>query len=884
MWRRRRALERLDQDIRDHIERETQDYIDRGLPPDEAHRRAMLAFGNVALTKEDARAVWLRPWLEQTRQDLRYALRMLRRTPGFTTIVVLTLALGIGANTTIFSLFEAVMMRTLAIHAPEELYVVAHGARRAVPGSNYPYFERIRGRTDIFAGVTAYLRNGSVKVATANGIETAPSLIVSGNYYAVLGVPMALGRGFSSEDDRGGAETLVAVISDGYWSRKFGRDPAVLGRTLSIDGRPTTLVGVTAPGFAGLDPGTGPDITLPMAVRTLDAPHFLTSHETWYGDMPILARLQPGVTDAQAAAVVDAVFQQYRSEPDNTWLFRNASGPPVRASLMPAGRGTTGLRDEYATSLQLLMAMVGVVLLIGCANVANLLLARGHARAKEVAVRMSIGAGRLRLIRQFLTESMLLALLGGALGFALARMGIDAIGALVGSGPNPIQLDLHPNATVLTFTIVISVLTGMLFGLAPAVGCTRVNLSPGLKASGTAMARPGRRWSTRQVLVAAQIALCVLLVSGATLLARTLWNLEKRENGFNRHNLLLFSLDARRTGFPVEQVPALCDALIDRFVQRGGVTSGSCSRNIPVNSRGNARPLDVPGAAPHPLNERFVFMNMVTPEYFRTFGIGVAGGRVFDARDSANGERVAVVNRALVRFFFGADNPVGRTIHFYNDDGRPMTIVGVVDDATQRSLREEAPMTVYTPLAQLREPEALVTMALRTEQDPLAVAVSVRGEVRAASPDVVVDYIRSMEQQIGTVLVRERLVAMLSSAFGMLALVLSCIGLYGVVSYEVTRSLRDLGVRMALGAQRVDVIWQVLRSGLAVSSIGVVAGVAAAIAATGLLSTLLFGITARDPVTLAGAAVLLMLTTLAASFLPARRASRIDPVLVLRAE
>ena len=539
---------------------------------------------------------------------------------------------------------------------------------------------------------------------------------------------------------------------------------------------------------------------------------------------------------------------------------------------------------EYATSLQVLMAMVGVVLLIGCANVANLLLARGHARAKEVAVRMAIGAGRLRLVRQFLTESTLLALLGGALGFVLARVGVEAIGALVGVGPTPVLLDLHPNATVLTFTIAISAVTGVLFGLAPAIGCTRVNVAPGLKATGTTMARPGRRWSSRQILVAAQITLCVLLVSSATLLGRTLWNLETRDSGFNRHNLLLFSLDARRTGFPVAQVPSLCDTLVERFVQRGDVLSGSCSRNIPVNSRGNARPLDVAGTAPQPVNARFVFTNMVTPDYFRTFGIGVVGGRVFGPRDSVDRERVAVVNRALVRFFFGNDNPIGRTIHFYQDDDHPMTIVGVVDDAT-RSLREEAPIpTVYTPLAQLLEPEGLVTMALRTRQGPLALAASVRGDVRTVNPDVVVDYIRSMDQQIGTVLVRERLVAMLSSAFGVLALVLSCIGLYGVVSYDVTRSLRDLGVRMALGAQRVDVIWQVLRSGLTVSSIGVVAGILAALAATRLLSTLLFGITARDPLTLVSAAVLLILTTLAASFLPARRAARIDPVVVLRAE
>ena len=882
---RKRALEQLDRDIRDHIDQDVADRIARGIAPDEARRQALVAFGNVTVTKEDTRAVWTVRWIEQTLQDLRYAVRMLRRAPGFTAAVVLTLALGIGANTAIFSLFEAIVLRTLPVNSPDTLYFVAQGAERAAPGGNYPYVERIRARTDVFAGVTAYFRSSSVKVSTEEGIETARSLTVSGNYCEVLGVAMAIGRELSADDDRPGAG-LVAVISDGYWSRRFGRDPQVAGRTITVDGRPTVIVGVTAAGFSGLDPGAAPEITLPMAVRTLDTPDFLTSHETWYGDMPIVARLAPGIAADQAAAVVDGVLQQYRSEPENAWLFANPTGGRVRGLLLPAGRGTNGLRDQYTQSLQILMAMVCLVLFVGCANVASLLLARGQARARELAVRASIGAGRTRLARQLLTESLLLALLGGGLGLLLAQVCTGAIGAVVATGATPILLDLHPNAMVLVFTATITILTGLVFGAAPAIACTQVDTAPALKALGAASpSSPSRlRWSTRPVLVAAQIALCVLLASGAGLLVRTLQNLETRDSGFDRRQLLLVALDARRTPFPVTQVPALCDALAERLVQRGDVLSAACARNIVMSSRGNARPLDVPGAPPLPENARVVFTNMVTPEYFRTLGIGVAAGRAFDTRDSATAEPVAVINRSLARHFFGTENPIGRQVHFYQDKGPSMRIVGMVEDATQRNVREGVLMTIYTPLAQVREPEGLVTMAARIRSTPAALAASLRADVRALSPGVVVDNIRTMDQQIGSTLVRERLLAFLSTAFGLLALAMACIGLYGVVSFDVSRRLRDIGVRLALGAQRVNVIWQVLRTALVVSLAGIAAGLAATVAATRMLAALLFDVTSRDPLTLAVAAALLLLTAMAASFLPAHRASRIDPIVVLRAD
>ena len=879
----RRADDRVREELAEHLALLTEEYARGGLPLDEARRPAKLTLGTFDAATEAYRDQQRLRLLEDTWQEVRYALRALGKAPTFAATIILTLALGIGANSAIFSLFEAIQLRTLPVHRGDDLYFVAHGSRRAAPSSNYPYFERIRARTDLFAGVTAFLRGATVKVSAGDRLENARAQFVSDNYHAVLGVPIALGRGFTAAGDRPGVTPLEAVISDGYWARQFGRDPRIVGRTVTVDRRRVTVVGVTAAGFDGLDPGARVDLALPLAMKALDSPGVLTDHQTWMGDMPIVVRLKSGVDSVRAGAAIDVLLQGYISEPDNRWLRTLPGWDRVRASLLPADRGTSVLRDQYSNAVRLLMMMVGIVLLIGCANVANLLVARGTARAKEVAVRMSIGASRARLVRQFLTESLVCAVIGGAIGLLLARLGLRAIGAMIDAGATPVYLDLRPNSSVLAFTFAVSALTGLLFGLAPALGTTRLDMNPVLKGSGAAAVR-SRRWSTRQVLVSVQIAMCVLLVSGAGLLGRTLRNLETRPTGIDRHNLLLFSLDARGTAFRAEGVPALCEDLIARSVARGAVVSGSCSRNIPINSRGNAAPLEVPGAPERPLRARTVFTNMVTADYFRTFGIAVMAGRVFNARDEANGPKVAIVNSALARFFFGEQDPIGRRVHFFRDEANPMTIVGIVDDATQRSLREEPPMTMYTALTQLRQPEGLVTVALRTPDKPSKVVESIRAELRGMSPDVVVDTVRTMEQQIGSELVRERLLAMLSTAFASLAVLLSCIGLYGVVSYDVTRSLRNLGIRMALGARRLDVLLDVIRTALLISSIGIAGGLVATLAGTRMVTNLLFGVTARDPLTLVAAAAVLMFTTVAASYVPARRASRVDPVLILRAE
>ena len=866
-----------------HLQARVDDLIAGGLGRAEAQRQARMEFGTADAIKDDCRQSRGLSVLDTTVQDVRYAWRMMRKSPGFTAAAILSLALGIGANTAIFTLVDAVMMRVLPVRDPGSLYYLAHGTGDN-PGtsSNYPLFERYAALTDVFDGVTAYNNNG-FKVTTPDGIESVDSLWVSGNFHAVMGVAMALGRGFAGEPDRRAGASMIAVISDHYWARRYNRAPDVLGKRLIVNGHDVTIVGVTAPEFVGPSPGTRPEITLPLSVRVLDEKEFLDQHDTWTS-LPIVARLKPGIAESEALAAVDVAFRQYMSEEENTWMAQRAPEAFTAARLLPAGKGGSSLRRRYGTPLMVLMAMVGLILLIASANVANLMLVRGEARAREVAIRLCVGGGRSRLIRQFLTESLLLSICGAALGVLLAFWGTGAIMAFFGSLEAPVILDVTPNARVFAFTAATALVTALLFGLLPALKTTRVDLTPALK-EGAVQRRTPRRWLAGHALVMSQLALGMIVIAVAALLARSLYNLKTLDAGFNGDRVLVFTLDSYGTSLDSAKRGALYDELLAGLRTLPGVVEVAASRSVPVHTSGNARLLDLPGS-PETGMDRSAFTNMITPGYFNTFGIRMLRGRDFDDHDTSTSRRVAIINTAMARLYFGDREALGQTIGFYSKTDNParLTVVGIVEDTHQMNLRERAPAAVYTPLAQ--EPEApwWMNFEMRTAGNPTVLAPAATAAARSVSKDVVIRYVRTMEQQVNASLVRERLLATLSGGFAVLALVLAAVGLYGVMSYSVSRRGREIGIRMALGARRGSVLWQMLRQTMVVSMCGIAAGVAVVLVTSSYVSTLLFGLSERDPYTLAAVALVLLITAAVAGFFPARRAATIDPVRAIKTE
>jgi predicted permease len=761
---RERFEDAMADEVRLHMEAYADDHVAQGLPCTEAERRARLEFGGTERVKEECRQARGLRLIDEIRQDVRFAVRSMAKTPAFTAAAVISIALGIGANTAIFTLMDAVLLRAMPIKDPHQLYFLGHDPGEKVNTSaNYPMFERYRGM-DIFSGVTVYNTNAQgFRVGTADGTETLDGQFVSGNYHRVLGVPFVLGRGFTAEADRAGSPDLVAVISDSYWARRFGRSPDVLGKTLTIRGR-----AMTAPAFYSLEPGLRVDVTLPISIRALDQAGFLDDHGGFIS-LKIVGRLRPGVSETQALAAVDTVFRQYMSEPEQQWVYEASSKYFQAAALLPAARGSDDLRRQYAKPLNVLMAMVGVVLLIACANVANLLLARAGARTKEVAVRLGVGAGRPRLVRQFLTESLVLAFGGGALGLLLTFPATAAILSLFNAGPISVLLDVSPNTTVLAFTTLASIFTGIAFGLVPALRATRVDLTPALKENGGALAY-GRRWTTGKVLVAAQLVLCVTVIAGAGLLVRTLQNLKTLDGGFRKEHVLLFNVDTSAVGFQPAQRATFYAGLLERLRTRPGVMFASLSRRSPIDFSSELRKVEVPGF-PQTKEIQGVSPNIVTPEYFSAFGIGLRRGRLLSGQDQKNTPKVALVSEAMAQHFFGDLDPIGRSVLLGGGSQREsLTIVGVVQNVRQEQLRAATPpRMLYTSLAQIAEPLQRLTAEIRTRDDPralTALAASIRDEARTLSKDAVVSYIRTMDDQIDAALIQERVLATLSTAFG----------------------------------------------------------------------------------------------------------------------
>ncbi len=876
----REFAEELESNLAMHIE----DNLRAGMSPEEARRSALLKLGGVTLAQERGREQGGLPMMETLGQDLRFGLRMLRKHPGFSLIAVISLALGIGANTAIFSLIDAVLLKMLPVERPEQLYLIQNvGPRRQFGGAPpYPCFEQFRDRAQSFTGLAAFTMH-TPKLRIDGQLEEVPGQFVSGNYFSLLGVRAALGRTVGPADDtmpgQGGPDGLVAVISHKYWSRRFGRDPAVIGKVVQFGRDPVTIIGVTPPEFYGLFPGAEINVTMPMMAAGAEP---LTEKTNWW--FQAVGRLKPEVPVEQARAELDSIFQAYMDGTNfNAEMRRDAF---ARIELASASRGLNTLRRQFSRPLQALMAIVALVLLIACANVANLLLARAATRRKEFAVRLALGASRFRLARQLLTESLLLVGLGGLLGLMFARLGSAFLASFFATGQGRLFVSLPLDYRLLLFTAGVALLTVLIFGLAPALQATRVDPQPALKDSASATTRARARFG--KLLVVAQIALSLPLLVGAGLFLRTLSNLKNIDAGFQPEGVVTIRVQPVGATYSGERLANLWKEMTERVARLPGVRSVSLSSLSPLDGGDRGVMVDISGFTPRAAKDKEIRMNQVSPDYFQTFGIALKQGRGFTEADSENAPRVALLNEAAARFYFGDRSPLGSQAQFYNPQREqapsPYEIIGVVKDTRSQNLREPDTRAIYLPRAQARDRLRGLTLAARAEGGLSELTRAIGDQLRAVGPDILLSNVATLSEQVDQSLLQERLVATLSLFFGVLALALACIGLYGVMSYDVARRTNEIGIRMALGADAQRVVRLVLRQTMAWVAFSVIIGLGAALATTRWVDSLLFGLNPNDPLTIGLAVALLLSVAAVAGYLPARRAARVDPLVALRRE
>jgi predicted permease len=888
--RRRADFEReMQHEMRSHLELYQADLRRTGLSEQEARRRALADFGSLDARKDECReAVGLRLF-DELRGDVVYALRLLRRSPAFTIVALLSLALGIGANTAIFSLIDAVLVKTLPVDNPQQLFFVDNsgGKSGGSSGPPYPCFERLRDHNRFLSAVAAFSER-YFKVTIDGTPERVLGQYASGSYFDLLGVRAVHGRLLKPADDaepgRGGLDGSVAVISDAFWTRRFARDPAVLGKNIQVGTHWVTIVGVTAPGFFGLQVGMPVDITIPMML----VEQGLQSKQSWW--LSVIARLAPGATVEQARADLEALWDAYLTE---VGMPREKRGYFSGIALVPAARGANELRRAYSEPLLIVMAIVGVVLVIGCANVANLLLARATARDNEIAVRLAIGASRGRLIRQLLTEGDVLVLLGAAAGLLFASWGASFLIAVLAGPAQRLVLAPHFDLRVLGFTAAVSLVTALLFSVAPALRATNVDAAkPGSVIRATSQNRLGR------ALVVVQVTLSVLLLCGAVLFVRTLFNLNRVDFGFDRGGILTMQVEATVPGRAVAprtpeefradhaRLGTIWRGFIERVRGVPGVSSGALAAGMsPLTGMIRGVKIGIDGPAPGPEKNRGIRIDQVTDGYFETTGIRLLGGRSFTPRDQAGSRRVAILNQTAARVYFGTESPIGRKVNFPGQRVEdPYEIIGIVADARYQDLRTPDEPMVYIPLEQAIDPITRATVFVRGPGDVKRLVPSVRVSVAETVPGGFVAAVATIEQQVEMSLVRERMLALLATFFAALALLLACIGLYGVMAYGVARRTREIGIRIAIGARQQSVVWMIVRETLLLVIIGAALGTLASLGANQFIAAQLFGVTPYDPLAIVVALSVLACVTLFAGYVPARHASRIDPVRALRAE
>ena len=948
LFRRSRVEQELDEELQYHVERKTAEFLAQGMPPEDARHAAMRAMDGLELRKEQCRDARGVNFLETLLQDVRFGLRVLRKSPGFTAVAVLTLALGIGANTAIFSFIDAVLLRSIPVKNSRQLVVFNWSAHRDPDlhgHSSYgdcadtagigdcsfsiPFFKTVRAQSNSFSGVAAFAGPLDVDLSGNGAASMVRGLYVSGDFFSTLGVNTFIGRPLALSDDSPSAPPVI-VLNYAFWVRAFGAAPSAVGRTVRLDSTTATIVGVADPNFTNLTPGKPLDFFMPFSLADTVRGEWWSNQDrlsdpaNWW--VVMLGRLKPGVSIGQAEVAAATIFrnEMLHGAPP---FFKSEDAPAL--TLLPAQAGLNGETSQVAPALYVTMIIVAFILLIACANVAGLTLARSAARQKETAVRLALGAGRARIVRQLLTESILLSLVGGALGVLLAVWGVDAISKLLSNSPGtPFLTIVAPDWRVLAFTVAITFATGILFGLAPALRGSRVDLTPSLKESASSLpgtaSHTGRRFRLGDALVVAQVALSIVVLIGAGLLVRTLHNLHSINPGFDPQNILLFGIDPHLAGCTDQQTQQLYAHLQQRFASLPGVESVSYSEEALLEGGWSAGDVHIDGAPP---KERANTGELpVGLNFFSTMRIPMLAGRNFTpadfaaaaatnaaekARDAAAEKAKSspsasipapptaldeayyhsapvplIVNEAFARTYLAKQNPIG--LHMSDAPrgdaevpnlGPGYTIIGVVGDTKYAQLRRKTAPILFLPLVSNG-----AHFELRAAASPAALVKSVREIVSQAGDNLPLTDVRTQTEQIDQILFQERLMARLSSFFGALALVLACIGLYGLLSYEVARRTRELGIRLALGAQRRDLLRLVVGQGILLVLIGASIGIAAALGVTRFISSMLYGLRANDPVTFAAVAILLTLVALAACYIPVRRAMRVDPTVALRYE
>jgi predicted permease len=881
----------LDEEIRSHLEMAVRDRVERGESHHAAEAAARRELGNIALVKEVTREMWGWMWLERLVQDLRYGARLLGRNPGFTAVAVLSLALGIGANTALFQVINAVRLRALPVHDPDTLATIRiadmTGARgnfsSSYPIVTNPIWEQIGRDQQAFTGLLAW-SGTPFNLAPGGLARRVRGLWVSGSFFDVLGVKPASGRLFTTADDRRGCPPR-AVISHGFWQSELGGRP-LSGATLTLDGHPVEILGVVEKGFTGVEVGRSFAVAVPICAQPAltDGVGRLASGTDWW--LTVMGRLKPGWTMEQASAHLGTISPGvFRSTLTPAYPVANVSQYlGFRLEAVPGGSGMSGLRDEYSAPLGLLLAIAALVLVIACVNIANLMLARASAREREFAVRIALGASRARVIRQLLAESLLLAIVGAACGSLLASYLSDALVSFLDPARQTISLDLGADWRVLGFIVAVTALTCVLFGLAPALKATRVSASAVVRSAGRGLTQGRERFAVRRALVTLQIALSLFLLIAALLFTRTLGNLLAVDPGFTQAGVVVTELDFRGLRVPADRRHALRADVLARIRSVPGIAAAADVSVVPVSGNASGNNVWMETAdQPRPVNALF---NRVSDAYFSTLRIPLIAGRDFSDADTVETPTVAIVNESFVRMVANDEPVLGRRLKVEATPTQAESayeIVGVVRDAKYLDLRQEPTPVVFLAARQSTRPGEFMQVMVRSDLPRSGFTAAMTQAVREVNRGVIVSF-TDFEEQIRRTLVRERLMATLSGFFGLIAAALAVVGVYGVVAYGVTRRTQEIGVRIALGARGADVLRMILREALWLVAIGTAVGLGLALLGGRAAATLLFGLEPTDPVTLALAAGVLTAIAFAASYVPARAAARIAPMTALRLE